>query len=103
MRLSAGPWSSAAASLGLVTDTLLTFHPAYLALGSDSSLRGQQYRQWLQQAMAEEDLQAIRNHLRQERALGDRRFQIMAEKTLNRPVAVRPRGRPGKNSTANPC
>lgn len=95
-------WSSAAASLGLVTDPLLTFHPAYLALGSDPSLRGQQYRQWLQQAMAEEDLQAIRNHLRQERALGDRRFQIMAEKTLNRPVAVRPRGRPGKNSTANP-
>lgn len=95
-------WSSAPASLGLAADPIVTFHPTYLAMGPDPAQRGQRYREWLQQALSEEDLQAIRDHLRQERALGDPRFQAMAQKTLNRPVAVRPRGRPRKENAANP-
>ena len=95
-------WSSAPASLGLSADPIMTFHPAYLALGPDPAQRGRLHREWLQQAMADEELDAIRTHLRQERALGDPRFQAMAAKTLNRPVAVRPRGRPRKNDAASP-
>jgi putative transposase len=77
----------------------VTFHPSYLATGPDPA---QRHREWLQQALPEEDLQAIRIHLRQERALGDPRFQAMAAKTLNRPVAVRPRGRPLKDEANSP-
>ena len=95
-------WSSAQASLGLAADPIVTFHPLYLATGLDPAQRGQRHREWLQQALAEEDIHAIRTHLRQERALGDPRFQAMAEKTLNRPVAVRPRGRPRKDDAASP-
>ena len=96
-------WSSAPASLGLAADPIMTFHPACLAMGPDPAQRAQRHREWLQQALADEDLQAIRAHLRQERALGDPRFQAMAEKTLNRPVAVRPRGRPRKEDAASPA
>ena len=96
-------WSSAPASLGLAADPIMTFHPAWLAMGPDPAQRAQRHREWLQQALADEDLQAIRAHLRQERALGDPRFQAMAEKTLNRPVAVRPRGRPRKEDAASPA
>ena len=46
--------------------------------------------------MNNDDVLAIRAHLMQERALGDPRFQAMVEKTLNLPVALRPRGRPKK-------
>jgi putative transposase len=88
-------WSSARASLALATDSLLTFHPLYLAMGADPIQRGSIYRQWLQQGISEDDLQGIRSHLRQERALGHPRFQAI-EKTLNRPASIRPRGRPRK-------
>lgn len=89
-------WSSARASLGLATDSLLTFHPLYLAMGSDPIQRGSIYREWLQQGTSEDDLQDIRSHLQQERALGCPRFQALVEKTLNRPASVRSRGRPRK-------
>lgn len=81
-------WSSARASLGLATDSLLTFHPLYLAMGSSPIQRRCMYREWLQQGVSEDDLLAIRTHLGQERVLGDPRFQAMVEKTLNRPASV---------------
>lgn len=93
-------WSSAGASLGLVADPILTFHPLYLAMGADTVQRGQHYRAWLQQALQDEDVETIRAHMRQERALGDPRFQAMAQKTLNRPVVVRARGRPRQGESA---
>jgi putative transposase len=91
-------WSSVHASLGTAHDPLVTFHPAYLAMSAEPAQRGALYRDWLRQGIGEDDLQAIRMHLQQERALGDRRFQVMAEKTLNRPVSVRARGRPRKEA-----
>lgn len=90
-------WSSVRASLGLAPDSLLTFHPLYLAMGADPIQRGSIYREWLQQGISEDDLQNIRSHLQQERALGHPQFQAMVEKTLNRPSFVRPRGRPRKS------
>jgi len=89
-------WSRARASLALAADSLMTFHPLYLAMGADPIQRSNIYRQWLQQGISEDDLQGIRSHLRQERALGHPRFQAMVEKTLNRPASIRPRGRPRK-------
>ena len=87
-------WSSACASLGLLEDPMLSFHPVYMALGSDPATRAVIYRQSLFQDIELEDVQAIRAHLQQERALGSPRFQAMVEKTLNRPVALRGPGRP---------
>ncbi len=87
-------WSSVHASLAMTVDTIVTPHPTYVALHIDRSQRGLLYRTWLRQGLADEDVQAIRAHLQQERALGNPRFQAMVEKTLNRPVALRPRGRP---------
>jgi putative transposase len=89
-------WSSARGSLGLVADPLLSFHPVYLALGDGQHARASAYREWMDQGIDQEEMHSIRLHLQQERALGHPRFQAMVEKTLNRPVAVRGRGRPRK-------
>ena len=93
---AAYPWSSATANLGLTDDACITPHEAYLSLGPDRACRGQAYAEWLAAGLAEEDLETIRAYIRQERALGSPRFQAMVAKTLNRPVVVRPRGRPRK-------
>jgi len=50
------------------------------------------------EGMTDDDLARIRQHVNQERVLGDERFQRMVEKTLGRPVACRPRGRPRSTS-----
>ncbi len=96
-------WSSVHASLMAVIDPIITPHAAYLEwFGTDRTDPGQRaarYRQWLRQGIDDEELHAIRAHLQQERALGNPRFQAMVEKTLNRPVTVRPRGRPRKTAT----
>lgn len=89
-------WSSVHVHLGATTDPLLTLHPVFLALGRTPSERANTYRQWLDAAMPADELDAIRRHLAQERALGHPRFQAMAEKALHRPVTCRSRGRPRK-------
>ena len=88
------PWSSVHASLGRADDALVTPHAVYLALGADRASRIRAYRDCLMQPIRDDEHAAIRTHLRQERVLGSARFQAMAAKTLGRPVAVRPRGRP---------
>jgi putative transposase len=87
-------WSSVHANLGLLKDQLVTPHSIYLALDHDASIRVEAYRAWLHAGVSHDDLQRIRAHLQQERVLGDAKFQIMVQKTLGRPVTVRPRGRP---------
>jgi len=91
-------WSSVHTHLGLARDPLLTPHACYDALGRDPPARQIVYRGWLEAGITQEEIAAIRLHLAQERALGDRRFQQMLETTLNRPVACRPRGRPRKTT-----
>jgi len=89
-------WSSVHVHLGHRMDPLLTPHPVFDALGRDAADRAKAYRAWLYQPIESRELHVVREHLNQERALGDRRFQAMVEKTLNRPACVRPRGRPMK-------
>jgi putative transposase len=83
------PWSSVHVNLGRRSDDLVTPHPTFAAFAATGS-----YRDWLQSAIPAEDVEVIRLHLKQERALGSPRFQRMVAETLNRPVACRPRGRP---------
>jgi len=87
-------WSSARASLGLSDDARITPHPAYLDLGNTAAERTRRYSDFLHSDIPEADLHAIREHIRQESAFGSERFQRMMAKTMHRPVAVRPRGRP---------
>ena len=86
-------WSSVHAHLGLKADHRVSLLSEYLALGTDAPTCATAYRQILMAAISDDDLAAIRDHLRQERALGSTRFQAMVEKTLNRPATLRPPGR----------
>lgn len=88
------PWSSIHANVGLEPDDLITPHPTYLALDPDPVKRALAYQAWLQAAVSSEELKNIREHLRQERALGDTKFQAMVEKALGQHASVRSPGRP---------
>ncbi|HET7931071.1 MAG TPA: transposase [Rhodanobacteraceae bacterium] len=90
-------WSSVHANLGLIEDPLVTPHPRFTALGPDRDARATAWRDLLQQGIGQDDVDGIRAHLQQERALGDPRFQAMVESSLGRPVRVRPRGRPRRS------
>lgn len=87
-------WSSVHTHLGMAQDPLLTPHPAYIKLGHDHTRRAAVYREWLHAPLHPDELARIRAYMAQEKALGDVRFQAMVEKALNRPAAIRPRGRP---------
>ena len=93
-------WSSVHFHLGLRANSRVTPHPVYLALGNEST-RADAYRTLLLEPLQEEALARIRAHLRQERALGSPAFQAMVAKTLNRPTAVRPPGRPPTQHDSN--
>jgi putative transposase len=88
------PWSSARTNLGIDPDPRVTPHPSYTALGHDIVTRTSAYGDWLRSGVTNHEIAAIRIHLQQERALGCPHFQTMVARTLNRPVTVRPRGRP---------
>jgi putative transposase len=87
-------WSSVHTHLARASDPLITPHPLYLALGNDPATRAHVYKRWLDAGIAPDDLQHLRTSARQERALGDERFQHMVQTTLGRPATCRPRGRP---------
>ncbi|MGY0558027.1 transposase [Lysobacter sp. A421] len=89
-------WSSVHANLGLQPCPLLQPHPSFIALGADAAIRVARYRAVLMEPLDQDQLNAVREHMRQERALGSPRFQAMLEKTLQRPVRVRSVGRPAK-------
>lgn len=94
-------WSSVHGHVGLREDVRLTPHPGYLALGRDAGERRATYRCLLMEAITDDVLADIRSHMQQERALGSPMFRSMVEKALNRPVEVRPQGRPRRDSNTN--
>ncbi len=87
-------WSNARANLNVWHDPLVTPHRLFLGIASTVAERAIVYRRLLDEGTNADDLCAIRMHLQQQRALGDRRFQAMIEKTLERPASCRPCGRP---------
>jgi len=87
-------WSSAAAHGGHHTDSLLTPHPAYTALGETDRERGAAYGAIIREAIADDELLAIRMHLQQQRALGRDAFRAMVEAKTLRFAGVRPAHRP---------
>lgn len=87
-------WSSYHCNARGQADRLITPHPQYLALGADASLRQSAYRALFKQALGDDELAHIREHVQQQKALGSSRFQAEIEALLARKVVVRPRGRP---------
>ncbi len=73
---------------------LVTSHPTFLALDPDPVRRALAYQAWLRATASSEELKDIREHLRQERALGDTKFQAMVEKALGHHASLRSPGRP---------
>src|SRR6185312_2398156 len=94
---AAYPWSSCAAHCGRRTDTLLTSHPAYAALGDTRDPRAAAYFQLLRQNLPDDDLAAIRTYLQQQRALGRRPFQTMVGIKTHRFAGIRPAHRPARS------
>lgn len=90
------PWSSCEAHCGRRADPLLTPHPAYAALGATDATRAVAYRQLLRDALADDDLTAIRSYLRQQRALGSGNFQAAVAAKTRRFAGVRPAHRPAR-------
>jgi putative transposase len=93
------PWSSVHGHIGLRDDPLLTADPVLLARMGGTSDPAAAYRAFLREDIAPRELLELRDHLRQERAWGDARFQAMVEMTLGRPARVRPPGRPRSADT----
>ena len=73
--------------------------PFLVEMGDTRLVRAEAYRAWLRQRVSDNELIAIRQHLQQERPLGSKCFQAMAEKTLGRPVSVHRPGRPARAET----
>ena len=90
------PWSSCAALCSLREDPLLTLHATQRAMGSTDTERGAAYRELLAEALNEEDLEAIRAYLQQQRAYGRDDFQEMVQARTNRFAKVRPAHRPAR-------
>jgi len=49
----------------------------FVAMGNTPLERAGAYGAWLKQGISDDELIAIRQHLRQERAFGSKRFQAM--------------------------
>ena len=91
-------WSSVHRHLGFSSEPMLTPHPVFMALAAEPRARSDWWRRWLADDVPKSELDTIRRHLDQERALGDDFFQQEASSKLGRPVVWRPRGRPHKTA-----
>jgi putative transposase len=88
------PWSSCASLCGQRDEPLLSLHPAYASLGATPTDRAGAYRALLREALSDDDLQAIRTYLQQQRAWGRDDFRAMVEATTRRFAGTRPAHRP---------
>jgi putative transposase len=78
------------------SDALLTPHAQYLALGATPKHRQKAYREFVGQAVSDDDLDLIRQRLQRQHALGSERFRTMIEAQLARAAGPQKVGRPRK-------
>lgn len=91
-------WSSYRANAEGQQDVLVTLHPSFLALGGDPPARQTAYRELVNQATSDDDLEAIRRHLHRQHALGSERFRAVIEAQLGRSAGPARIGRPRKTA-----
>jgi len=87
-------WSSAAAHAGHRSNSLLTDHSAFQALGINVFERGLAYQRLLEEVVSEDELAGLRSYLQQQRALGCDAFKAMVEAKTQRFAGTRPAHRP---------
>ena len=88
------PWSSYRANGLGQSDSRLTSHDVYLALGSDAHERRAAYRAVFRAHLDQEAIHDIRLALNQNQPLGDSRFHARIEQITGQCREARPRGRP---------
>lgn len=91
-------WSSFHQNASGDPSGMLTPHAEYLALGRDAQARRAAYLSLFEEAITEEQLRAIRESMRQGRALGSEQYCEALAGTLRRTVKVVARGRPPQRS-----
>ena len=94
-------WSSCAPLCGERDDPLLSPHRAYPRLGVTRAERAIAYRALLRDALSDDDLQAIRAYLQQQRAWGRDDFRAMVEAKTRRFAGIRPAHRPRRDDHSN--
>lgn len=89
-------WSSVGAHLGQRSDTLISDHPLYWALGNTPFDRELAYRRLLDEGLGADQVSAIGAALHKAWALGGAAFLAELEKNSERRLRPLPRGRPRK-------
>jgi putative transposase len=88
-------WSSFHHNARGAQDDVVTPHATYLSLGKSDSARQSAYRDLFRRAI-DDDIDAIRQHVTQGKALGSETFRDRIEAALNRRVRLAQLGRPRK-------
>lgn len=90
-------WSSFGHNVGRTKNELITAHPSYRGLGSNSAQREKAYMNRVEAGLSEDLLKAIRLSTRGNFVLGSDEFGREIESALNRQALPRRPGRPGKS------
>lgn len=101
-------WSSYAANAHGGTDPLVSPHPQYLTLDAEDTARQRLYRDWVQSAIAPnevapDEVDEIRRRLQCQHAFGTERFRQMIEEQLQRRAGPAKIGRPRKSAHHAPA
>jgi putative transposase len=95
-------WSSHGCNALGRADGLVTPHPVFVELGEAAADRQARYRSLVAEALPEDQCDAIRAHLKQNRALGTPEFQAWVESQTGRRAGLRAPGRPPRKYGSDP-
>lgn len=89
-------WSSLAHHVGAMRNPLVIDARAYWLLGNTPFEREVAYRSWIEQGVGGLESDEIKRHLTSGRPLGSPAYLTALERSTQRSLATRPRGRPPK-------
>lgn len=89
-------WSGYRGRTGNATDTLLDGHPVFDALSDEPKKRGPAYREYVAQAVSDDEVSLIRQALDRNQLTGNDRFRAEIEARVGQRISSLPPGRPKK-------
>jgi putative transposase len=95
------PWSSCRTRLGLSSMHWLDPDPCYLALAEQEHERRQRYRRFLDDAIAAQEWNLIREAVQRGQLTGSARFAAEVAAITGRRIERRGQGRPAKTAEVN--
>jgi putative transposase len=96
------PWSSYAHHAGIKPDPIITDHPLYWALGNTPFEREAAYRNLMEQALTQTEVECLRDATNKGWAFGTDEFKTTLERQTERRVKPAKRGRPRKTAAVIP-